>query len=241
MSIFQQLRDSLYDSFSLVLADYYPTTPIIFSHQDGDEPNTTYLDLQEISVEQVGRVQTSTRTEEIDDDGIIRNMLNTQAHYETVIQVGFVGSQSGNIAYDLHHLINTTPMWEKFQLHNLYPIRKSEVRRSPLLRETKWVERFLFDVTFTYSVSTNQEVDVIENFTHIIQTWGNGVDWFLDKYGEDFTVVFTDKLQYLINEKYPEIFDVYSWFLQEFGEEFVETYGDKINELINLIYPSIFN
>jgi len=32
-------------------------------------------------------------------------------------------------------------------------------------------------------------------------------EWFVETYGEEFAEWFPDKLQYLINEKYPLIFD----------------------------------
>lgn len=241
MSIYSQLRNSLYDSLDLIVSEYYPNTPIIFSHQDGDEPAVTYIDLQELFVEQQGRVQTSTRTSQVVDPvtGEIKNMLNTQAHYEVEYQLGFTGSKAGDIAYDLHHLINTTPVWEKFQLHSLYPIRKTEVRRSPLLRETQWIERFLFDVTFTYSVSTDQEVDVIEFISFAIEGWrvNEGLDWFIETYGEDFLEQFGAQLQSIVNEQYPEMWRVYEWFSNKFGSEWLDKNQWKVDEAVALFYP----
>lgn len=164
MSIYEQLEESLYDSCEAALADYYPDTPIIFTHVNGPELSNPYIAMQIMFVEQMGRTQTSTLADPVygEDDEIIHYTLNSQAHYEVTVQFSGVGTSAGSMTFDLHHLLNTTLVWEKFQLNNLYPIRKTEVRRAPILRETQWVERYNFDVVFTYSVTTNQVVDTIE-------------------------------------------------------------------------------
>lgn len=174
MSIYEQLENSLYDSCELALADYYPNSPIIFTHGTGSEPKVPYITLQILFVEQIGRTETATRADPVyDEEGEITHYeLNSKAQYEVTVQFSGMGSSAGALAFDLHHLLNTTLVWEKFQLHNLYPIRKSEVRRAPLLRETEWVDRYNFDVIFTYSVSTNQKVDVIEYITFMRKSTG---------------------------------------------------------------------
>lgn len=174
MSIYEQLEDSLYASCEAALSEYYPTAPILFTNQGGQEPSVPYVSIQIVFAEQMGRTQTATRADPIyDEDGEITHyVLNSQAHYETTVQISCIGSRAGAMAFDFHHLLNTTLVWEKFQLNNLYPIRKTEVRRAPILRETDWIERYNFDVFFTYSVSTNQMVDVIEYFTITQQSTG---------------------------------------------------------------------
>lgn len=171
MSIYEQLEESLYDSCEAVLADYYPDTPIIFTHVNGPEPSNPYIAMQIMFVEQIGRTQTSTRADAVYGEGgeITHYVLNSQAQYETTVQVSCIGSEAGTLAFDFHHLLNTTVVWEKFQLQNLYPIRKTDIRRSPILRETKWVDRYNFDVTFNFSVSTNQIVDIIEYLKYKIE------------------------------------------------------------------------
>ena len=41
-------------------------------------------------------------------------------------------------------------------------MRKSSIRRAPQKRDTKWVEYHNIDVTFNYTVNTNQHVDVVD-------------------------------------------------------------------------------
>lgn len=164
VSIYEQLEDSLIDSFEEALPERYAGTPIIFSHGMGLEPKDTYIVLDIINMVQIGRTQTSTRAspkQEVDEEQIDYE-LTSKGDYEVTVQVSAIGKKAGAIATDLHHLINTTPVWEKFQLNELYPIRKTDVRRSPVLRDTRWVERMNMDVTFTYSVYTKQDIDVIE-------------------------------------------------------------------------------
>ena len=41
-------------------------------------------------------------------------------------------------------------------------MRKSQIRRAPQKRDTKWVEYHNVDVTFNYVITTNQLIDVVE-------------------------------------------------------------------------------
>lgn len=171
MSIFEKLEVSLHTACEEALESYHPNTLIIFSNQSGQEPSNPYIVLDVLFNEQIGRTQTSTRADPVYGEGgeIAHYTLNSQAHYEVTVQVSCIGSEAGTLAFDFHHLLNTTLVWEKFQLQNLYPIRKTDIRRSPVLRETKWVDRYNFDVTFTFAVSTNQTVDIIEYLKYRIE------------------------------------------------------------------------
>jgi hypothetical protein len=57
---------------------------------------------------------------------------------------------------------NNPVIHEEFSRYGLGYMRKSSIRRAPQKRETEWVEYQNIDVTFSYTVSTQQVVDVIE-------------------------------------------------------------------------------
>ena len=171
MSIFEKLEVHLHTACEEALESCHPDTCIIFSNQSGQEPSNPYIVLDILFNEQIGRTQTATRADPVygEDGEITHYTLNSQAQYEVTVQVSCIGSKAGAMAFDFHHLLNTTLVWERFQLQNLYPIRKTDVRRSPILRETKWVDRYNFDVTFNFAVSTNQTVDIIEYLKYKIE------------------------------------------------------------------------
>jgi hypothetical protein len=51
---------------------------------------------------------------------------------------------------------------EELQRYNLNIRTKTNIRRVPQKRDTKWVEYHNMDVVFTYAVNTQQIVDVVE-------------------------------------------------------------------------------
>ena len=78
-------------------------------------------------------------------------------------QFSFIGSLSGDMAQSFTQNINNNPLaLEELKKQKLGLMRKSQIRRAPQKRDTKWVEYHNMDVTFNYVVITNQLVDVVE-------------------------------------------------------------------------------
>lgn len=138
--------------------DEYPTTPIIFSHQNGAEPEESYVIINILDEQQIGHHSTSSFTE----DGT--ELLTYQTAYEIQVQFSFCGSLSGDLAYTFNNRINNSP-WviEEIARQNLGLMRKSNVRRAPQKRETRWVEFHNMTVTFNYILVTQEIVDVVEH------------------------------------------------------------------------------
>lgn len=138
--------------------DEYPTTPIIFSHQNGAEPEESYVIISILDEQQIGHHSTSSFTE----DGT--ELLTYQTAYEIQVQFSFCGSLSGDLAYTFNNRINNSP-WviEEIARQNLGLMRKSNVRRAPQKRETRWVEFHNMTVTFNYILVTQEIVDVVEH------------------------------------------------------------------------------
>lgn len=134
----------------------FPTTPVVFSHSGGTEPAESYVVVNILSIEQQGHHITSTLTNQDEE-------LSIQAQYEIFVQFSFIGSLSGDMAQSFTQRINNNPVaLEELKKNKLGLMRKSQIRRAPQKRETKWVEYHNMDVTFNYTVNTNQLVDVVE-------------------------------------------------------------------------------
>lgn len=134
----------------------YPTTPVIFSNSNGTEPAESYVVVNILNIEQQGRHITSTLTN-------TDEQLSIQAQYEILVQFSFIGSLSGDMAQSFTQRINNNPVaLEELKKQRLGLMRKSQIRRAPQKRDTKWVEYHNMDVTFNYTVNTNQLVDVVE-------------------------------------------------------------------------------
>lgn len=155
MSIYSQLEDGLYNVALVALSEF--TDPVcIFSHLNGTEPAESFVIINILSNTQQGHHTTSTLTDN-------QEILATQASYEVFVQFSFCGSKSGEMSSSFNQRINNNhKVFEELARNNMGVMRKSPMRRAPQKRDTKWVEYHNLDVTFSYTVVTQELVDVIE-------------------------------------------------------------------------------
>ncbi|MNY06385.1 hypothetical protein D3C86_1391400 [compost metagenome] len=79
-------------------------------------------------------------------------------------QFSFVGSLSGDMSQSFTQRINNVPVSrEALTKNNLAFMRKSQIRRAPQKRDTKWVEYHNLDATFNYIVNTSDVSDWVES------------------------------------------------------------------------------
>lgn len=154
MSIYSEVRASIRKGALVALAEF-PSPQIIYSHSNGTEPAESYTVINILQIEQVGRGYTSTLVNELDE-------LTIQANYNIYVQFSFVGSKSGEMSQVFTQQLNNVLVREEWQKSNLNLRTKTNIRRAPQKRDTKWVEYHNMDVVFTYAVNTQQVVDVVE-------------------------------------------------------------------------------
>lgn len=154
MAIYSDVRQAIRKGALAALSEY-PTTPVIFSHSNGTEPAESYVVINVLQIEQVGKGYTSTLVNELDE-------LTIQANYNVYVQFSFIGSQSGEMSQSFIQRLNNVLFREELIRNNLGLRTKTNIRRAPQKRDTKWVEYHNMDVVFTYAVNTQQIVDVVE-------------------------------------------------------------------------------
>jgi hypothetical protein len=138
----------------------YPTTPVNYSHDNGPEPSSTYASLYILSLEQVGRTQSTSRLSTDLD-------LEFQSPYNCTAQISFVGNDSTSIAYSSHmRLANAVLNREFSQFRNLSITSKTNIRRIPQKRDTQWVEICSFDITFFFISSFKQTIGAINQVVY---------------------------------------------------------------------------
>lgn len=154
MSVYSDVRTSIRKGALVALSEF--TNPqVIFSHSNGAEPAESYVVINILQVEQVGKGYTSTLVNELDE-------LTIQANYNIYAQFSFVGSKSGEMSQVFTQQLNNVLVREELQRNSLNLRTKTNIRRAPQKRDTKWVEYHNMDVVFTYAVNTQQIVDVVE-------------------------------------------------------------------------------
>ena len=143
----------------VALEEYFPTTVsrrnVILSHANGTEPDQDYVVINVLQIEQIGKGYTSTFTNEL-------NELTIQANYNVYVQFSFIGDLSGDMSHTFTQRLNNVLFREELQKYGLNLKTKTNIRRAPQKRDTKWVEYHNMDVVFTYAVNTQQIVDVVE-------------------------------------------------------------------------------
>lgn len=155
MAIFTDLQEAIRLSVIAALPDY-PTTLVKFSHDNGSEPSASYVVINILNVPQQGHHNTSTLVND-------NETLTFQVAYEIMCQLSFIGSLSGDISQSFNNNINNNPLTRlELSRNKLGFMRKSQIRRAPQKRDTKWVEYHNMDVTFSYVVVTNQLIDSVE-------------------------------------------------------------------------------
>lgn len=155
MSVYSLVRTSIRNA-ALVALNEYPSAQVIFSHAGGVEPVGSYVVINILSIDQQGHASRSTLTNADLELTIIGS-------FEVQCQLSFVGKDSGDMAQSLSQRITNNPVsLEANSRNKLGFMRKSQIRRAPQKRDTQWVEYHNMDVTFSYNINTQQEVDVIE-------------------------------------------------------------------------------
>ena len=153
--IYTDVRAAIRRSALAALSEF--VNPIvIFSNSNGTEPAESYVVVNILNIEQQGHHSTSTLAN-------TNETLTFQVAYEVMVQFSFVGSLSGDMSQSFTQNINNNPLTRlELQRNKLGLMRKSQIRRAPQKRDTKWIEYHNLDVTFNYIVITDQLVDVVE-------------------------------------------------------------------------------
>lgn len=160
--IYSDVRKAIRRAAIGSLLDFFPTTIeqdkfIIFSNSNGTEPADSYVVINILSIEQQGHHSTSAQT-------TTDFKLNVRVVYEIMVQFSFIGSLSGDMAQSFTQRLNNNPTsLQTLTKNNLGFMRKSQIRRAPQKRDTKWVEYHNLDATFNYIVNTTDVVDWVES------------------------------------------------------------------------------
>ena len=132
-----QIAETIEDSLS-----EFQNPIVLFANRSASEPPISYCTISRMSLRQTARPQYNGL-----DVG-----LNTQViiPYEISCSVNFIGSIAGDMAFSSHARLGSfRPNRELSQSYNLSVKNKSLVSPTPYKRDTKWVDVFSYDVTFT--------------------------------------------------------------------------------------------
>jgi hypothetical protein len=177
MAVYSDVRKAIRTTALASLSEF--TNPqVIFSNSNGTEPAESYAVINILRINQIGHHSTSTLASistapeafgfdqqwDLHWSESTGYFLPVQVCYEILVQFSFIGSLSGDMAQSFTQRINNNPLsLEELKKNKLGLMRKSQIRRAPQKRDTKWVEYHNMDVTFNYIVQTIQPIDWVES------------------------------------------------------------------------------
>jgi hypothetical protein len=166
MSLYSDTRATVRDIVLNALSEY-PSTPVIYSHQDAPVPNATYITVNILSLTQEGMTAQSSR---LNDD----EQLDYLTPYSMIVSFSATGSQSGDIITSLYQRLKNSVSNREFSLaSNISVLNKSSITRTPYKAPTKWIEftgftaRFFFISHFSETIYPVQSV-VVEDTNNSI-------------------------------------------------------------------------
>lgn len=158
---YEPILDSIYDSFDRMLkALGHNKTKVVFSNYNNIEPKDTYLIIDPTDIKQIGRRDESSLV------SCPTETITTSTHYVACLKITAFGKGAGNLGTHIHSSItNTRTAFDELHKNRLAVLKKSSLRRNPQLRETEWIDAFVFDLDLTFSIYTRYTYDWVEYIT----------------------------------------------------------------------------
>jgi hypothetical protein len=160
-SYYEPLLDEVHDSFRAAFDRMgHSKVAIIYSDMNTLEPKGTYCTISPLQISQIGKRDESTLIEPTTET------ITTSTHFKLYLQLMFTGDNAGSVATHIQHsLMNNRRAFDEFHKRNISVLNKTDIRRNPRLRETKWVDNFAFDLNLTFSIFTRYTYDWVEYIT----------------------------------------------------------------------------
>ena len=158
-SIYDSIGTSVQSVLTKSLTRIGYTTPlVIFKNQNAPEPAQTYCAIHILRASARGKPSKSVFLTDVAGNPNVGRHY-TQQHYDVLIQVTFVGKDSGDMAFDFKQDLAVSQLTnEDFQRENFGIISHTDIRSNPSLRETRWVDSFNLDLELSYSVQTTEDL-----------------------------------------------------------------------------------
>lgn len=166
MSFYSELRTIVKDCVIQGLSEF-PSTPVIYSHQDGVIPNSTYITVNILSVTQEGMSEQSGRLNEAGEIDIL-------TPYSMLVNFSATGAQAGDVITSVYKRLKNSPSnRESLAVSNVSVLDKSSITRNAYRANTKWVEFLGFTARFYFISHFSETVYPVE--TVVVEDLNNSI------------------------------------------------------------------
>lgn len=150
---FSDFEGNLYDCTVETLAALGVTCKVIFANQGKPDPKGTTLYLNILGMNQVGQKITGSGFQSITVAGSQGSKFYA-VQYQADIQFTIVGDNAFTVATELHtNMKSREGIYSIWYQHSLPILTKSNLRSSPQLMQTKWVDGYSFDVKCNFIIN----------------------------------------------------------------------------------------
>lgn len=174
------VEDDLYRSLKAMM----PNLPIVIADQNGPELQSPYCVINLITMSAIGREQEHHYTTQL-ESGDWEFTTETRETYEALVRFFFLGKDSSsesaasNLASAFHSALNISNKRYYFAQNNLSIMRKSSVRRAPVVRETDRYNSYSVEVTFAYCLKTTENPEYFDTVSVSGEITGTANDPYL--------------------------------------------------------------
>lgn len=179
---FSDFEGNIYDCLEATLNTLGIDSNIQFAGEVNDQHgDTIYISV--LGMNQVGQRITGARVQGSDESVNGKNYKFITRQYQADIQLSVLGSGSFVNSSRLHSNIRSrddiiSVWWQ----HSIPLLNVTNLRRSPQLHETKWVDGYSFDVKVNFMIHENYEVNPIDKVKWVTSLEGvdiveQDIDW----------------------------------------------------------------
>lgn len=156
MTIYKSVEDSLYD----FLAPLVAPSQVLFSHEAGNEPTSSYLLINVLDASPASKKKDVFAREVGNTDEFKTSDLTT---YLIQVKIQAIGKKADDIVQRVEQSFTRDKerdiLWHTYKTSVM---NVSRIRRSPILRETKFIESYILDVTLSAALSDSYDIDIVE-------------------------------------------------------------------------------
>lgn len=165
MSKQSSLEDLLFDNFSPL----FPAQKFFFYQEGVTEPKGTYCSCEIIEFDMLGQ-EANTAVGVQSEDPLEPEVYRTSVtrHYRIQVRFRTVGDEAEEFIERIENLITETVSREFLSYNGLGVLRKNNIQRTPMRRDTQYVKCFTYVVEFSAYTQHQYETDVVENIEGIV-------------------------------------------------------------------------
>lgn len=133
-------------------------------YKKGPDVKGDHIGVYIMNLDEVIKAYQSTLASQIDDTNIYDFQLLQDM--EAKVRFSFYGDNAATVSSEFCLKLQSITTQEILQKYRLSVMRKTSASRVPELRDTKYIERWLVDIVFSFGVTDRPTVDIVTEVSY---------------------------------------------------------------------------